>query len=296
MSTALLALLLSAASVQLDAPQVSAELADAVRTELSTAGFSAEGEPVVARLALLPVDGAVDCTVEDRVTHKTVTRRLAYDPTAQRANRRLAVQVVELLHASLAEARFAPQPAPVPQAVNAFLDQRELPPSPPRWRLEATGGVAVSSQGVEPWVSLGGRIRIGPVEAGLNAGTVVQTWTITGALGHADLGLADARAIASVPLELGMVTLRPEVSFGALLAWATGHTDLRGYVGTTTTTTASAPGAAVNAELPLNEFLALTARAALTVALPAIKMQFSDSRVATIGQPMFVISVGLSLR
>ncbi|MFT3842050.1 MAG: hypothetical protein QM723_33980 [Myxococcaceae bacterium] len=296
MSTALLALMLSAASVQLDAPQVSVELAEAVRTELATAGFSAEGEPVVARLALLPSEGAIDCTVEDRVTHKTVTRRLAYDPAAPRANRRLAVQVVELLHASLAEARFAPTPAPVPTAVNAFLEQREPPPSPPRWRLEASGGVAVLSQGIQPWVSLGGRFRIGPIEAGLYAGAIAHTWTVSGELGSADLGLADARVVASVPFDAGWVTLRPELSSGALLAWATGHTDLHGYVGTTGTATAAAAGAALNAELPLNDFLALTARAALAVAVPAIKMQFADTRVATIGQPMFSISIGLSLR
>jgi len=292
---AALALVLAGASVELEAPGCDVELVEAVRSELATAGFSGAGEQLVARLHLEPAEGAIDCTVEDRVTHKTVSRRLAYDATAVRANRKLAIQVVELLHASLAEARFAAPKEPVPPAVDAFLEQRE-PPRESHWRADAAGGVAVLSVGAEPWVTLAGRYRLGPIEAGVRLSSVVQAWRISGAAGTADFGLADARVVATWPVQVSLLTLRPEISCGALIAWASAHTESAGYVGSAGVVTTAAPGAALNAELPLNDWLGLFARAALAVSLPAIHVQFDTTRVASLGQPMFELALGLSIR
>ncbi len=295
---ALVVLLLGAdASVELDAPGCDPALLEAVRSELSAAGFTASGGALVARLSLTPAEGAIDCKVEDRVTHKTVSRALAYDAAAPRAARKLAVQAVELLHASLAEARFSRPAEPVPPAVDRFLEQRE-PPREPRFHAQATGGALLltSSLGAQPAAGLQATLRLGPLEAGARATSCLQTWRVTGAAGEADLGLADARLVAQWPVKASLFVLRPELSMGALLAWATGHPNPRGFSGAAGATVAAAPGAALSAELPLNLWLGLTARAGVLVALPAVQVRFAGETVARVGQPAFELSLGLAIR
>jgi hypothetical protein len=184
----------------------------------------------------------------------------------------------------------------VPPAVSTLHEQRE-PVAVPRWRLEVDGGVAMlTAFGARPSLSVTGRYRLAPLELGARGSSVVQTWTVNGIHGSADLGLADARVIADLPLEWGVFTLRPEVSVGAMIGWATGHSTARGYQGQASTTAAFAPALNLCAELVLNGWLSLQARAGAVFALPAIQVDFASSQVANVGLPMFELSLGLSLR
>jgi len=55
-------------------------------------------------------------------------------------------------------------------------------------------------------------------------------------------------------------------------------------------------GRGVNAELPLNEWLGVFARAGARRRGAAVRVNFDQTRVASVGQPMFELAFGLSLR
>jgi hypothetical protein len=154
-----------------------------LRAELNAAGFevteverhgedareAAEAEPTVAgvfaTISIVPrTADAADIWVVDRVTAKTVVRRIQVPPgTGRDVAPVLAVRAVELLQASLLEAlqppprdaeaassSIPPPPvAAVPTEVSAWMQAR-LPPSQARFALQAGAGVLHSFSGMGP--------------------------------------------------------------------------------------------------------------------------------------------------
>jgi hypothetical protein len=153
-----------------------------LRAELIAAGFeiteverhgedardAAEAEPqvpgVFATIAIVPrTADAADIWVADRVTGKTLVRRIQVPPgEARDAAPVLAVRAVELLQASLLEAlepppqaepTSSPVPPPtapvVPSDVSAWMQARR-PTNEARFALQAGAGVIHSFSGVGP--------------------------------------------------------------------------------------------------------------------------------------------------
>jgi len=217
-------LLLAAApaGVLLEVDGCPPQLTSTIHDELLAAGFSGDsGE--IARISTRCSAEAIQVRIEDRVTEKTVERAFP-QLGGPRAENRLAVQVVELLHASLAEARARRRVAQVPAQVDAFLAQREEPASVP-WsaglELGAIGGLGAF--GVEP--ALFGEISrpVWKVELGLSLAGTVHASSLSSLAGRALLGLALAQGTAALPVELGGFRLSPRLGLGTLVVWASGE-------------------------------------------------------------------------
>ena len=120
----------------------------------------ASGSNVDAVVAILgdATPGPVEVWVIDRVTAKSVVRRIPSQPDSDRAAEILAIRAIELLRASLLEVAMAggreppivakPPPAEVTRFVDRALDSRKSS----RWAIEVGGGVAASFDGVGPAV------------------------------------------------------------------------------------------------------------------------------------------------
>jgi len=118
-------------------------------------------EAVVAIFADNPTD-VVELSVIDRVTHKSVTRRVPADPAASRSAEVLSIRALELLRASFleialgksrAEPPDAPPPPPPPPEVTRMteiaLDNRWAQ----TWAVEIGGCVFGSFEGLGPAVA-----------------------------------------------------------------------------------------------------------------------------------------------
>ena len=120
----------------------------------------ASGNNVDALVAILgdATPGSVEVWVIDRVTGKSVVRRIPSQPESDRAAEILAIRAIELLRASLLEVAMAggrepplvpkPPSAEVTRFVDRALDSRRNS----RWAIEVGGGVVASFDGVGPAV------------------------------------------------------------------------------------------------------------------------------------------------
>jgi hypothetical protein len=121
---------------------------------------TASGSNVDAVVAILgdATPGPVEVWVIDRVTGKSVVRRIPNQPESDRAAEILAIRAIELLRASLLEVAMAggreppivskPPPAEVTRFVDRALDSRRES----RWAIEVGGSVAAGFDGVGPAV------------------------------------------------------------------------------------------------------------------------------------------------
>jgi hypothetical protein len=293
-----------------------------LRAELIAAGFevteidrqsddareAAEAEPsvegVFATVAIVSRSGSADIWVADRVTGKTVVRRVEARPGSGRdVASILAVRAVELLQASLLEAlepppreepRTAPSPeprpaAPLPADVSAWMHARRAPSEPPRFGLQAGLGVIHSFDGIGPAFLpvLGFSYRLGPaliaaVRAGgpaFAADLQAQGGTIAVRQGLAALELAYEFALPSP-------TLRPFV-VGAVGAY---HLDVVGaatppYQGESDDLFAVMVAAGPGARLRLGERVALLADVRLLFLAPQPVVRAAEQTVATMSRP-----------
>lgn len=222
-------------AVTLEAVDCAPSLVTAVQEELVAAGFvtqlSADVGAQVAHVSLRCEVTRVVVQLEDRVTPKSVARTLERSARA-RSEVLVALQVVELLHASLAETRFASltQP-PVPQPVVRFLEQREPPPSSP-WRVAVGGGAtfAPGGFGVQPSVSVDVSRAVNDwpsarLEVGAFLGATVGATTLRVVQGEADTGFLESRALLAVTLGKEGWSIRPRLSLGVLWVWAAGRAE-----------------------------------------------------------------------
>jgi hypothetical protein len=301
-SAALLILAAAPDAVTLEASGCGPGLANSIRDELEAAGFptrlTEDRDAQVARVVVHCAASEVVVRIEDRVTSKAVERTLVL-AEGPRSEVLAAIQVVELLHASLAETRFASL-MPVPVRVERFLAQRE--PAPPgSWNLAAAGGVswAPGGFGAQPSVSLelsrpvitGTPWRL---EFGGEVNATVRASLLQGTGGQAEVGLVEPRALVAAAWEHDAWTVRPRVSAGALVVWAVGHA--QGVYGASSGATATfqvAIGGSVSR--PVTPWLALEAGVDLSVAPIAVQVQFPDS-TTRIGAPLLTAQLGVVFR
>jgi hypothetical protein len=181
-------------------------------------------EAVVAIFADSPTN-AVELSVIDRVTRKTVTRRVPADPAATRSAEVLSIRALELLRASFLEIALGasradppdtppppPPPAEVTRMTNAALENRW----PQTWALEIGGCAFMSFEGLGPTVApvlraerqwrdwLVGRVTL----AGLGTRSRIESESTTANVAQA-FGLAEV----GIKLRSGRL-LRPFLSIG----------------------------------------------------------------------------------
>lgn len=101
---------------------------------------------------------SVEVWVIDKVTGKSVVRRVPFAPMAERAPKTLAIQAIELLRASFLEIDLAmreqenqPRAEPPPAVVH-FVEMEQLAMHPERFSIEAGGVAVMSLDGVGPAV------------------------------------------------------------------------------------------------------------------------------------------------
>ena len=110
-------------------------------------------DAVVAVVGDLSPD-SVEVWVIDKVTGKSVVRRVPFEPKAPRATRTLAIRAIELLRASFLEIDLAarerqnePSAAPPPAVVH-FMEMERLARHPERFGVEVGGAAVTSLDGV----------------------------------------------------------------------------------------------------------------------------------------------------
>ena len=306
-----------------------------LRAELVAAGFevteidrqgddareAAEAEPTVegvfATVAIVPRSGSADIWVADRVTGKTVVRRVEARPGTGRDVASIhAVRAVELLPASRHEALVPPPrdearaaavaaPSPEPQAaaplpadVSAWMKARRAP-SEPRFGLQAGLGVIHSFDGIGPAFLpvLGLSYRLTPaliaaVRAGgpaFAADLQAPGGTIAVRQGFASLELAYEFSLSSP-------TLRPFV-VGAVGAY---HLDVVGaaappYQGESDDLFAVMFAAGPGARLRHGERVALLADVRLLILAPQPVVRAAEQTVATMSRPSLFGQVAIDV-
>lgn len=182
-------------------------------------------EAVVAIFADSPTD-AVELSVIDRVTRKTVTRRVPADPAATRSAEVLSIRALELLRASFLEIALGasrvdptddrPPPPPPPIEVRRMTEKALDNRWPQTWALEIGGCVFTSFEGLGPTVApvlraerqwrdwLVGRVTL----AGLGTHSRIESESTAA-------NIAQAFGLAEVGIKLrGGRLLRPFLSIG----------------------------------------------------------------------------------
>ena len=268
---------------------------------------TASGNNVDAVVALLGdvSPGSVEVWVIDRVTGKSVVRRIPNQPESNRAAEILAIRAIELLRASLLEIAMAGSgepvvvPKPPPVAVTRFVDRALDSRRDSRWAIEVGGSGVASFDGVGPALlpmvrldlALGSYVLIRATAAGLGTRARVQAQS-----GWADLAEQFGLIEAGVRLRPRR-RLQPFVSLGA----GAQHTSAEGrasasslyYQGHTAGRWAflADAGAGLRLSLVHHFEIALEVHAQLAQPYPAVR--FLGAQVATSGRPDLLPSLTL---
>ncbi len=252
---------------------------------------------------------AVDLSLTDRLTNKTLWRTIRVNQSAPGAASLVALRVVELLRASLLEltVRRRQRARVVPAVVQrlARLPGRRFPrvttaPRRPRpWALRSGLGVTGGPGGV----GAHGQIELAVRWSPLSHFALEVTSTVTaigidlaerGLQASADLGTATAWALWEIR---SRGRLRPALGLGVgvLWLWSTGRASPQVR---TRTDVAAAATIAARAELGLvlTPWLWLRLSVAAGVALPEIEIHFLGERVARLGLPVITGQLGLEIR
>ena len=291
-------------SVTLEATDCAPSLVTSVQEELVAAGFvtllSADVGAQVAHVSLRCEGARVMVQLEDRVSPKSVGRTLMLSPRA-RSEVLVALQVVELLHASLAETRFASltQP-PVPQPVVRFLEQRE-PPRSSLWSVAVGGGAtfAPGGFGLQPSISVEVSRAVsewpsGRLEVGALLGATVGATKLRVVQGEADTGLVESRAVLAATFGREGWSIRPRLSLGVLWVWAAGRAE-GFYQPSTGVTGTFEAGLGVSAARTLTPWLSL--HLGLDVALTPFPVRVRLPALETIiGVPLISAQTGVVFR
>jgi hypothetical protein len=192
----------------------------------------AAGPDVVAVVAIFADDptDAVELSVIDRVTGKTVTRRVPADPAATRSAEVLSIRAHELLRASFLEIELgqshaeppdAPPPPPPPPEVKRMTEVALDNRWPQTWGLEAGGCVLGSFEGIGPTVApllraehqwrewLVARVTLAGLGTRARLTSLGQEATVAEAFGLAEVGIKlRARQILRPFASLGAGVLR----------------------------------------------------------------------------------------
>jgi hypothetical protein len=147
---------------------------------------------------------SVEVWVVDKVTGKSVSRRLPFEPQSERAPQTLAIRAIELLRSSFLEIHMAPRearqsPASTPPAVFRFVGMEPLAARSERVGVEVGAAAALGFGGVglavlpivrfdwvlRPWLvgqaSFAGLGTRPKVETGAGSAEVAQAYGVVGA-------------------------------------------------------------------------------------------------------------------
>lgn len=269
---------------------------------------TASGNNVDAVVALLGdvSPGSVEVWVIDRVTGKSVVRRIPNQPESNRAAEILAIRAIELLRASLLEIAMAGSgepvaaPKPPPVAVTRFVDRALDARRDSRWAIEVGGSGVASFDGVGPALlpivrlnlALGSYVLIRATAAGLGTRARVQAQS-----GWADLAEQFGLIEAGVRLRPRR-RLQPFFSLGA----GAQHTSAEGrpsskyssnYQGQTAGRWAFLADAGAGLHLSLVHHFAVALEVHAQLAQPYPVVRFLGAQVATTGRPDLLPSLTL---
>ena len=125
------------------------------RADLERLAAERGADAVVAIVGDVSPD-SVEVWVIDKVTGKSVVRRMPFQPAAAQTSKTLAIRAMELLRASFLEIDLAagnrqnePVAAPPPAVVH-FVEMERLARRPEQWGVEVGGAAVMSVDGVGP--------------------------------------------------------------------------------------------------------------------------------------------------
>jgi hypothetical protein len=303
-----------------DEPPVMVETLVRLKGELTSAGFDAEiveagdgsragleqlaarrkADAVVAIVGDLSPD-SVEVWVIDKVTGKSVVRRVPFEPTAAQASKTLAIRAIELLRSSFLEIDLAARDRndlrqderPPPPAVVRFVEMQRPAPRTETFGVEVGAAAMVSLDGIAPalmplvrfdW-SLRSWFLAQAALAGLGTRPTVESDG-----GSAQVAQAYGLVGGSFRFRPG-TRLRPfaGLSAGVLRTAVEGHPDTpnQGHALTRWSFLVDA-GAGALLRLPDRFYLALAVDAQL--AEPYLAVRFLDTVVATSGRPNLLLS------
>jgi hypothetical protein len=276
-----------------------------------------------AAIALIRPAGslAVDVWVTDRVTGKTVLRRIDAPPESPEAGSIMAVRAVELLRASLIElnlkitpkgeiapapevAHFAelPKPAPPPPPAPIPVRREAPPPVPPATQPERRFAFGLGVAGFDTPGGLG--LTPGPA-ARLFWRPVPLFALGLEAAGPAPSTLDEVEGSASVDQELGLGVLEltpwpgsiePRFSVGAGAYRIAARGSAAGpYAGTSTSALSFAAKVGAGARFELSRSIALGTELSAHWLAPEPVIHFSGRREASAGRPLLLGSVTLEV-
>ena len=275
--TALLALVL--ATVQTEG--CDAALREAIRDEVEVSGFAEDSVETVVHCE----GHAVQVTLQDPRSGRRWVRALSRGSDS-RAEVRVAVQLVDLLHAARAEVTWASlleDRAPVPPSVSEVTS---------RWSGEVMAGAAFSPGvfGVEP--SLSGRVvrRFGAWSVGASALGTLRASRLRGTVGTAEFGFATAAVVGSRTWSFAAWELEPQVGLGMLVLWAVGHATDFAYEGRLSGAATVLLSASVSVWRSF-DVVSLGVRLEVGVTPIAARLELPDVR-ARVGLPVLALSLG----
>jgi len=256
-------------------------------------------DAVVAIVGDLSPD-SVEVWVIDKVTGKSVVRRVPFEPSATRASETLAIRAIELLRSSFLEIDLAahdrrnePGTAP-PPAVVAFVETERLARHPERFGVEVGGAGVMSLDGVGPallpLVRFGWSLRSWFLAQAALAGLGTRS-TVEGLAGSAQVAQAYGLLGGSFRFRAG-ARLRPfaTLSAGVLRTSVEGRADTPnlGRVLDQWSFLADA-GLGASLRLPDRFTLSLAAHAQLAEPYPAVR--FVGAVVATSARPNLLLTL-----
>jgi hypothetical protein len=260
-------------------------------------------DAVVAIVGNLSPD-SVEVWVIDKVTGKSVVRRVPFEPAAPRASGTLAIRAIELLRSSFLEIdlaahdrRTATAAAP-PAAVVHFVEVDRLARHPERFGVEVGGAATMSLDGVGPAVLPLVRFDWSPrawlVAQAALAGLGTRP-TVAGAAGSAQIAQSFGLLGASLRFR-SRERLRPFVALaaGALRTSVEGRTSTPNSQGQTAGQWSFLIDLGAGAELSVPDRFYLSLAAHAQLAEPYVAVRFLDTVVATSARPnlMLILTVG----
>jgi hypothetical protein len=273
--------------------------------------------PTMAATALVAVvegddPASAELWVVDRMTGKTVVRRVHADPKAARIAEVLSVRAVELLRASFLELAITSRPAPdvvevpmptapvVTRFVNEPLEEAEPDWT---WAVEAGGGGMGAMQGVSGGTTLLGEfLPVARVQRAFNARWCARiTFAGLGTQAHVDIPGGYADVSQTIGLVEALVRFRrgrrlePVISIGAgfLRVSAEGH-EMAPYIGGNAWHLSAAGDAGVGLRIPLRQRrVEMGVEIHALVAEPYPVVRFFQMEVARAGRPSLLASVTL---
>jgi hypothetical protein len=294
-----------------DAQVIEFELGADVRAALEKVAPTMAATAVVAVVAGADPASA-ELWVVDRMTGKTVVRRVHADPKAARIAEVLSVRAVELLRASFLELAITSRPAPdvvevpLPSApvVTRFVTEPLEEAEPDwTWAVEAGAGGMSAIQGAASGTTLLAEVLpVARVQRAFGKRLCARvSFAGLGTQAQVDLPGGYANVSQTIALLEGLVRFRrgrrlePVVSLGAGILYVSGEGHvLAPYVGGNSYRVSAAADAGVGVRMPLRPRrveLGIELHALFAQPYPVVR--FFDTEVARAGRPSLMASVTL---